>query len=37
MLNARSQIKDYNTLSGEATDGTASEISKAVIDFVNQN
>jgi tetratricopeptide (TPR) repeat protein len=37
MLNARSQIKDYNTLSGEANDGTASEISNAVIDFVNQN
>ncbi|MDD3686705.1 MAG: hypothetical protein PHE56_08055 [Bacteroidales bacterium] len=37
MLNARSQIKDYNTLSGEATDGTASDISNAVIDFVNQN
>ncbi|HOZ29777.1 MAG TPA: hypothetical protein PLL66_02570 [Bacteroidales bacterium] len=37
LLNARSQIKDYNTLSGEATDATASVVSEAVIDFVNEN
>ncbi len=37
LLNARSQIKDYNSLSGEATDGVAQEVSKAVIDYVNAN
>lgn len=37
LLNARSQIKDYNTLSGEATDGVAVEVSQAVVDFVNAN
>lgn len=37
LLNARSQIKDFNTLSGEASDAEASVISKAVIDYVNEN
>ncbi len=37
LLRARSQIKDYNTLSGEATDGVAQDVSKAVIDYVNAN
>ncbi len=37
LLGARSQIKDFETLSGEATDAAAQDISKAVIDYVNEN
>lgn len=37
LLNSRSQIKDYNSLTGEITDATAAEVSRAVVDFVNQN
>lgn len=37
LLGARSQIKDYNSLTGEITDASATEVARAVVDFVNQN
>lgn len=36
LLNARSQIKDYNTLSNEAITNCSNSVTKAVINFVNQ-
>jgi tetratricopeptide (TPR) repeat protein len=37
LLNSRSQIKDYNTLSTEVVTSAASVVSSAVNDFINQN
>jgi len=37
LFNTRKQIKDYNTLNGEVLDASATEISKTVTNFVNEN
>lgn len=37
LLNARTQIKDYNTLSEEVVNKTAEDITSAIIDYVEKN